>query len=113
MIISNDTSIILPDRLKVGRRSLKAKILVRFQVRQQKKRSDILLPDSKMWDILRLESNAGAGPVRFIRERGGAQTKLFDEKVLVEGDKCTHGPSRPTKKRLSPLRFRNDLHHYI
>jgi len=24
--------------------------------------------------------------------RAGAQTKLFDEKVLVEGDKCTHVP---------------------
>ena len=31
----------LPDRLKVGRRSLKAKILVRFQVRQQKQKSPV------------------------------------------------------------------------
>ncbi len=45
VVISNDTVCsrhstirtiqILPDRLMVGRRSLKAKILVRFQVRQQ------------------------------------------------------------------------------
>ena len=31
-------------------------------------------------------------------KRAGAQTKLFDEKVLVAGDKCTHVPTHGADK---------------
>lgn len=86
--------------------------MVLSRERQQKERSDILLPDSKVWDTLRLESNAGAEPGGFRRVRGGAQTNPSNGEDLVEGDKCTHDPSPATNKKshacardLVPLMF--------
>jgi len=46
------------------------------------------------------ESDSGAVPSQQARMRASAQTKVFDEKLLVEGDTR---PTNKTKNRLSAV----------